>query len=163
MATETARAILYRPEYFGSLHIDRNVSHICICGIVDYELLHRFCNEAFKAFKDRERLTERLVVVVLSPTRPSDNVILLMQAPIYRKKVLFYIGSCKSFIDLKRVVAHKAKIIYVIADIATTSVKVEEDSIYLSAISVSKYLKTQKPSKRASRTIVKLTSSGKQY
>ena len=181
LVTETAQAIMNSPKYFGKFTLQRSETHICICGIVDYELLHRFSNEILTSFidenLDQDAINGRLMLVVMSPNMPSDNVLLLMNTPFYRRRIKYFIGSCKSFLDLRRVLAHKAKAVYVVADIATSSIKVEEDSIYLSAISISRYLQSKKnkinstntladpnfiiANSTKTKTIVKLSSSAR--
>jgi hypothetical protein len=166
---------MLKPKYFGKFTLERNDTHICLCGICDYELLHRFCNEIFASFNDenldQDAINGKLILVVMSPMAPSDNVLLLMNTPFYRRRIKYFIGSCKSFVDLRRVLAHKSKAVYVVADVATSSVKVEEDSIYLSAISISRYLQSKEKIKgpncfqanntTKTKTVVKLSFSAR--
>ena len=85
-------------------------------------------------------------------------------------------GSAKSFQDLRRVEAHKSLAIIIIGDQMTNSLRVEEDSVLLSAISVRKYLEEQwwtsknsknrvvRPGKRRQKTatvLVKLSASAR--
>jgi hypothetical protein len=111
LISEAWNDILSRPKYFGHLSMEKDEFHVCICGIVDYELLHRFCNEVYTSSRDDFRdIRKRLIVVVMSPNQPSDNVLMLINSPYFRKRLNFFIGSCKSFVDLRRIIAHKAKV-----------------------------------------------------
>lgn len=176
--TALAQAILFRPQFQGKLHLSKFTPHICICGIVDYDLLRRFINELFHPSQSDYTINNSIVLVILSPTMPSPQVLSLLLTAKFTKRVQFFIGNPKSFYDLNRIKAHEASAIYIISDVVTTSLRYEEDSIFLSALSVSRYIeytvinrqlkaenikhisasniKSVKP-----RILVKLTSSGR--
>lgn len=172
MAASLVQAIMTAPKYMGSFTSHHSTSHICLCGIVDFELMKRFITELFHSshsliYKDE------IVLVILSPLNPTPQVIHLMTTLKFTKRIEYYVGSCKSFSDLNRIKASEAAVIYLIPDVITTSLKEEEDSIFLSALSISQYLKNKSYigmkrsnsishiSSPSPRVLAKLTSSGR--
>jgi voltage-gated potassium channel len=138
MAATLGQAILFQPQYTGRLLLGSSRTTLyLIVGIVDYELLLRFLNEIFHP---SHGMKSTAIVGILSPIAPSAHVAVLCGLTRYRSKVSFFVGSSKSFADLDRVCAINATAIYIVADLVTTSLRVEEDSIFLSAISIAKYL-----------------------
>lgn len=68
-----AQALLFAPQFLGQYKVTSGKVHVCICGIVDYELLDRFLNELFHP-THRRKMQKSIIAVVLSPTPPSDQV-----------------------------------------------------------------------------------------
>ena len=80
-----------------------------------------------------------LVLCILSPAEPSPRVSTLLA--VHKQYIQFLIGSSKSFNDLRRARAHKARAIIVLPDmVEETSLREEEDSVFLSAVAITKYL-----------------------
>ena len=115
-----------------------NSHHICICGIVDYELLYRLLTEIHHPTHAPATIGANIIVVVLSPMLPSKPVETLLSS--FRSKVRFFVGSSKSPIDLYRIRAENALAIYILSDVRASSLRNEEDAVFISAVSVSRYL-----------------------
>ena len=131
--------VLYqRPKYIGALAMPINSHHICICGIVDYELLYRLLTEIHHPTHAPATIGANIIVVVLSPMLPSKPVETLLSS--FRSKVRFFVGSSKSPIDLYRIRAENALAIYILSDVRASSLRNEEDAVFISAVSVSRYL-----------------------
>jgi Ion channel len=133
-------AIVSRPRYLGWLKLPPNTQHICVCGVVDYELIYRLTTEVFHPTHAPAVIGANIVVAILSPTPPSEPVRILLRLTQFRSRVQFFIGSAKSFTDLSRVKAEDALAIYTVSDVTVRSLRAEEDSVFLSAISISRYL-----------------------
>eukprot|EP01041_Mallomonas_annulata_P005242 gene5242-10491_t len=155
--------IISRSKYAGSLIKSHNTRHICLCGIFDYSTLHRILCEIFHSSYSQEEFntTRYITVAILSPIPPNERIFLFIHEPKYKKNVKYFVGSCKNPYDLKRVRMEEAAAVYVVGDLSTSSLRMEEDSIFLSMISISKYLDHRcKPGFRP-LTLVKLTHSAR--
>ena len=142
-AASLIQTIANHPKYLSSLSINSSSRHVCLCGIVDYELLSRFLTELLHPTHMPEAVERNLIVVILSPTKPTDSVSVLLRLSQYKNRVHFFIGSCKSSADLRRIQLQKAMAVYMVADSVTSSLRAEEDSVFLSAISITKFLRQQ--------------------
>lgn len=140
-AAALVHTITSKPAYIGSFTKPHNAQHICLCGIVDYELLSRFLTELYDPTHAPSSVGQNLVVAILSPTKPTDAVSLLLRLSVYKSRVHYFIGSSKSFADLHRIQLESSTAVYVIADSVTRSLRGEEDSVFLSAIAITKYLR----------------------
>ena len=81
-------------------------------------------------------------------------------------RVYYFTGSAKSFYDLSRVQVESSIAVYILGDEVTASLRKEEDAIFLSCLSVIKYLHhhqayRQGQERIAPRLITKLTSSAR--
>ena len=133
--------VLYqRPKYIGALAMPTNSHHICICGIVDYELLYRLLTEIYHPTHAPATIGAHIIVVILSPILPSKPVEALLRESSFRSRVRFFVGSSKSPIDLYRIKAENSLAIYILPDVIACSLRNEEDAVFISAISVSRYL-----------------------
>lgn len=150
-----AQVVFYRKKHFGRL--TNTKSHICLCGLVDYELIHRFMWEIMNIPGNNHHIP---TVVILSPVKPSPSMFLLLQSSPIRDSLYYFVGSSKSFADLSRIRAEFAISIYILPDMITSSLRIQEDSIYMSAIAVSRYLKDTSRSIRPF-SVAKLTSSAR--
>lgn len=142
---------------------------------MDYELLNRIITELFHPTHISPEIQQNLVLVILSPQKPSTHVSQLLRLTKLRSRLRWFIGSPKSFFDLSRVLAEQSFAIYSIGDCITTSLRFEEDSIFLNAISIQKYLQRNKVKQQTRSynpyirnveiqrpvTLVKLTGPGK--
>ena len=128
-------------------HLEFNLGtkYILLCGIVDYELLNHFLSELY-ANKPNSPEFEELCVVVLSPLNATEKVNKLISCVEFEEKVVYIKGSAKNPDDLKRIRLENFSAIYLIGDIVTKSLRVEEDSIFLSAISMTKFIGIHKNS-----------------
>ena len=139
-AVSLVTVLLRRPQYLGELSLPYGSKHICVCGIVDYELLFRVLTEVFHSTHAPQAVGVNIKVIVLSPKNPSQTVKILLLLSQFVRKVEFFVGSSKSFIDLARIKAEDSLAIYIVGDGTTTSLNEEEDSVFLSSISISRYL-----------------------
>lgn len=140
----TLLTVLYqRPKYIGALAMPINTQHICICGIVDYELLYRLLTEIYHPTHAFATTGANITVVVLSPVLPSKPVETLLRGSSFRSKVRYFVGSSKSPIDLYRIKAEDSLAIYIVSDVIANSLRDEEDAVFISAISVSRYLSSK--------------------
>ena len=139
-AVALVSVLLRRPQYLGELSLPFGSKHICVCGIVDYELLFRVLTEVFHSTHAPQAVGVNIKVVVLSPNKPSQTVEILLLLSQFVRKVEFFVGSSKSHIDLARIHADESLAIYIVSDASTSSLKEEEDSVFLSAISISRFL-----------------------
>lgn len=169
------QVILHRSAYISDYTPRRsnNTSkHIVICGIVDYEFIYKIISELFdKSHSQPNHSNSKYDIVILSPTKPSVKVEGILNFSQFSKFIHYFIGSSKSSMDLERVKCSTAMAIYVIADVVTRSIRMEEDSIFLSSISIIKYIRQKNivSSRIQSSTdnrskpvvLVKLTSTAK--
>ena len=166
-------SLLFKQEYLGSYRKRNDTEHVVVCGILDYELLNRIITELFHPTHMSPEIQQNLVLVILSPSKPSMHVTQLLRIDRLKSRLRYFIGSPKSVFDLKRVSAESSFAIYMIGDTITTSLKFEEDSVFLNAISVQKYLHQNKTTERLQTknssfssyarplTLVKLNGSGR--
>lgn len=133
--------IKLRRQYRNYVEVNSNIAYILICGLVDYEILSHFLSELY-AGKPNSVGFKELYVVILSPHIASRRIQSLISSSKFHDKILYLQGSAKNSDDLRRVSIESFTAIYIIRDIVTQSLRVEEDSIFLSAISVSKFLET---------------------
>ena len=130
-----------RQQFRAYVEINSNTAYILLCGVVDYEILHHFLSELYTGKPNNPDFAE-LFVVILSPHPASRRVKSLMNSLKFRDKILFLQGSAKNSADLRRICVESFTAVYITRDFVTPSLRIEEDSIFLSAISVSKYLKS---------------------
>lgn len=114
---------------------------------MDYELLNRFLLEIFHKSNLGDQLpSQGIFVAILSPSPPTKQVTVLLRQSCYSRRVQYFVGSSKSSWDLKRVGASRALAIYIIPDMSQAqTLRQEEDSTLLSAISVQNYLWSKQP------------------
>ena len=79
-------------------------------------------------------------MVILAPNQPSLQLKTLLEYSIFKNRVRYYIGSSKSQNDLGRVRMQDCIAVYVVPDIRTSSLRSEEDSLFLSSVVITKYL-----------------------
>jgi hypothetical protein len=114
----------------------RHTEHIVVAGLLDYESLYVIASQVLPPHAGD---FGGLVLCILSPTEPSPRVATLLA--VHKQYIQFLVGSSKSFNDLRRSRAHKARAIVVLPDIVEeTSLREEEDSVFLSAVAITKYL-----------------------
>lgn len=166
-------SLLFKQLYTGSYKKRNDTEHVIVCGILDYELLNRIITELFHPTHMSPEIQQNLVLVILSPSKPSMHVTQLLHIGRLKSRLRYYIGSPKSVFDLKRVSAESSFAIYMIGDTITNSLRFEEDSVFLNAISIQKYLQRNKTTKMLQTkhlsfsayarplTLVKLTGSGR--
>jgi voltage-gated potassium channel len=161
---ELVSTVLSQPKYLGTLAMPTNCRHIVVAGCVDFELLLNVLYEVFHPTHVVAAVGANLVVVVLAPVPPSEPVRALLRTSRFKDRVKYFVGSSKSQADLVRVCAHTALAIYLVSDIVNpTSLRAEEDSVFLSGVATSRFL-DQHPASVPSlrpRTLVKLTSSAR--
>ena len=109
---------------------------------MDFEALGQFLTDLFDSTHSRQSLNcDDLIVVVLSPTNPTDRILVLLTQTQYSRRVQYFVGSAKSSFDLERIRIQDSIAVYIVADLKKSkSLREEEDSIFLSAMSVTKYL-----------------------
>ena len=142
------RVLYQRPKYAGYLSLPRNTQHICVCGIVDCELLYRLLTEIYHPTHAPATIGANIIVVVLSPVLPSKPVEALLRQSSFRNRMQFFVGISQSTYDLYRIKAEDSLAIYLLSDAVTKSLRNEEDAVFLSAISVSRYLDFKLSEKR---------------
>ena len=64
-------SLLFKQEYLGSYKKRNDTEHVCLVGIVDYELLNRIITELFHPTHMSPEIQQNLVLVILSPNKPS--------------------------------------------------------------------------------------------
>ena len=82
----------------------RHTEHIVICGLLDYESLYVIASHVLPPCAGD---FGGLVLCILSPAEPSPRVSTLLA--VHKQYIQFLIGSSKSFNDLRRARAHKAR------------------------------------------------------
>ncbi len=125
----------YADSYVQKPHTD----HLVLIGIVDYELLYHATEELFWGGVAMNLKPQRMVqLVVMSSVEPTDRVKMLLVR--FKGKLQYILGNAKKFADLHRAGVQQALAVIVVPDIACSSLKVEEDSVFLSSIALMKFL-----------------------
>mmetsp|Transcript_15309 Transcript_15309/g.23053 ORF Transcript_15309/g.23053 Transcript_15309/m.23053 type:complete len:1007 (+) Transcript_15309:408-3428(+) len=132
------QTVYSRPRYSGRLRIPPGYRHVCICGIVSSAMLQRVLLEISLGEKDNleSSCLSPVLVVILCPVSPNTRIQQLLRSQVHSRHIKFLVGSSRVTSDLERVRLHEAMAVIVIGEEKTSSMRVEEDSIFLSAMSV---------------------------
>lgn len=108
----------------------------------DIKILNRNDDKYNHHFYHRHRHPKLpIIVTLLSPVEPSEAVKHMLRLPAFRDKIFYFVGSGKNPSSLSRIRLEHSAAVYVMSDVATTSLREEEDSIFLTSLSVINYLK----------------------
>ncbi|KAJ1437251.1 hypothetical protein B484DRAFT_392857, partial [Ochromonadaceae sp. CCMP2298] len=117
-----------------------NSKHVVVCGDISSVSLEEFFGELFH--DDHE--TVGLVAVLLLPTPPSSELVILMEHSPYFSSVLYLEGSALNDKDLKRAKAELALAVFIMSNKFSRKADEEDAKSILLKLSIKRYVKTFK-------------------
>ena len=110
------RIIKATSEYRRPYNKAKTESHIILCGCVNQrDKVERFLTEFYHPGKVFTRNFD-LLVVLLSPSEPTEDIKDMLASPELGRVVTYLVGSALSSDDLKRANAHTAEAIFFLCD-----------------------------------------------
>ncbi|KAJ3089535.1 Bifunctional dehydrogenase and ferrochelatase [Quaeritorhiza haematococci] len=88
-------------------------SHVLVVGHLEINLLRDFLREFY--CEDHGTETMNTKVVILNPWEPTNELVALLNNPVYVRRVQYVKGSPMSFHDLNKASAHTAKACFVLS------------------------------------------------
>ncbi|RYH31493.1 hypothetical protein EON65_02545 [archaeon] len=115
---------------------NKNAKHVIICGDLTSVSLHEFFEELFHEDHDSTDLN----AVILLPSEPTVDIILLMREPKYELSLFYLQGSALQESDLKRAKAETAKAIFIMTNKFSSKPDEEDAKSILLNLSIKRYL-----------------------
>lgn len=115
---------------------NKNAKHVVICGDLSSISLQEFFDELFHEDHDSSDLN----AVMLLPTPPTVDIILLMRQPKYTLPLCYLQGSALVESDLMRAKAESARAIFIMSDKFSSNPDEEDAKSILLNLSIKRYL-----------------------
>ncbi|KAI0244776.1 hypothetical protein L0F63_002877 [Massospora cicadina] len=123
---ELLALISKRSTFDNSFELEKNQQHVIVCGSFSNRSLCEFLREFF--CEDHGLQTMNTKVVVLNSVEPSDDLVSMLNDPVYSSRVQYVKGLPTSYKSLRKVRAGKAKACFVLTDKYTSDDDREADA-----------------------------------